>query len=119
MDELFNPLKGGLPTEPDATEHLDPFLARRVEQRPWEVRSAQYRAWSFAEMAFGSGVRASLAGRPGYPSFRGILHLTVPFRDLADHEARESLFLTWAREDPVLSMVPLVYVFEPEPVSAA
>jgi hypothetical protein len=118
MDEFFNPSnKGGLPTEPEATEHLDPFLAERAETRPWEIRSAQYRAWSIAEMAFGPGVRSSLVGRPGYPSFRGLLHLTVPFRDLDDHHARQSLFLAWVGNDPVLARVPLVYVFAPEPAS--
>ena len=93
MDEIFHPPQGGMPTDPEATEHVDPFLARRVETRPWELRSAQYRAWWFAEMAVGPGVEASVVGRPGYPSFRGLLHLGVPFRDLEDHGTRQSIFL--------------------------
>jgi hypothetical protein len=117
MDEFFHPPQGGSPFEPEVTEHLDPFLAHRLETRPWELRSAQYRARWFAEMAFGADVQASLAGRPGYPSFRGLLYLRVPFRDLEDHERRQSLFLTWAGHDPLLARVPLVFVFEPCPVS--
>lgn len=118
MDELFNPPAGGPGPEPEAREHVDPFLARRIETRPWELRSAQYRAWSLAEGAFGAGVAVSLVGRPGYPSFRGLLYLSVPFREIADHNLRQSLFLSWAGDDPVLSRVPLVFVFEPRPVAA-
>jgi hypothetical protein len=117
MDEIFNPPDGGFGPGPQATEHVDPFLARRVEKHPWELRSAEYRALGLAQLAFGRDVRISLAGRPGYPSFRGLLYLTVPFRDLSDHHARQSLFLSWAGADPVLGRVPLVFVFEPNPVS--
>jgi hypothetical protein len=118
MDELLRSPRGGPDPDPQATEHVDPFLARRVETRPWELRSAQWRAWALAERAFEAGVTTSLVGRPGYPSFRGLLHLQVPFHDLADHDARQSLFLSWAGRDPVLSRVPLVFVFEPKPVRA-
>jgi len=107
---------GGDDPTPESTEHLDPFLARRIEARPWELRSAQWTAWVLAEIAFGEGIKVSLVGRPGYPDFRGLLYLSVPFRDLADHNTRQSLFLNWAGRDPVLSRVPLVYVFEPNPV---
>ena len=116
MDEIFNPTAGGHGPDPEAREHVDPFFARRVETRPWELRSAQFRAWSLAEGAFGGGVVVSMVGRPGYPDFRGLLYLAIPFRDLADHNARQSLFLSWAGEDPVLSRVPMVFVFEPQPV---
>ena len=118
MDEIFNPTAGGHGSDPEAQEHLDPFFARRIETRPWELRSAQYRAWSLAEGAFGAGVTVSLVGRPGHASFRGLLYLTVPFRDLPDHNRRQSLFLSWAGEDPVLSRVPMVFVFEPHPVTS-
>jgi hypothetical protein len=117
MDDIFHPSMGGSPTEPELTEHVDPFLARRVETRPWELRSAQWRAWVLAEASFGTDVTVSLVGRPGHRSFRGLLYLSVPFRDLEDHHRRESLFLTWAGQDPVLARVPLVFVFEPTPVS--
>jgi hypothetical protein len=116
MDEIFNNSPGGQTPEPEATQHIDPFLARRVETRPWELRSAQWRAWVLAEMTFGEKVAVSLVGRPGYKNFRGLLYLRVPFRDLDDHTARQSLFLSWAGIDPVLSRVPLVFVFEPNPV---
>jgi len=118
MDEIFRPSPGGGPVEPETTEHLDPFLARRLEVRPWELRAAQWRAWFLAEHAFGTPVRVSLVGRPGYPGFRGFLHLTVPFRSLEDHRARESVFLAWAGEDPALARVPLLFVFDPSPVPA-
>jgi hypothetical protein len=116
MDEIFHPPSGAPIPEPEPKEHIDPFLARRVETRPWELRSAQWRAWTLAEIAFGRGVSVTLVGRPGYHSFRGFLYLSGPFRDLADHETRQSLFLSWAGLDPVLTRVPLVFVFEPDPV---
>jgi hypothetical protein len=116
MDEIFNPPDVGFGPGSETTEHVDPFLARRVERHPWELRTAEYRAWGLAQLAFGRDVRVSLAGRPGYPNFRGLLYLSVPFRDLPDHNARQSLFLSWAGADPVLSRVPLVFVFEPDPV---
>ena len=43
---------------------------------------------------------------------------SIPFSDLADHEYRQDLFLSWAKTDPILSRVPLVFVFEPNPVFA-
>jgi hypothetical protein len=96
---------------------LDPILQRRLERSPWEVRSAQWRAWALAEAAFGGRVRTHLAGKAGYASFRGLLTVVVPFRDLDDHRYRESLFLAWVSRDPVLARVPLVFVFEPDPVT--
>ena len=116
MDELLHPFGGGQPNEPETTESIDPFLARRVEHRPWELRAAQWRAWALAEMAFERNVEVSLVGRPGFPAFRGLLHISVPFLDLGDHEERQSRFLRWAGEDPVLERVPLLFVFEPNPV---
>jgi len=117
MDELLNPARGGHPTDPETRESIDPFLARRVETKPWELRAAQWRAWTLAETAFGKGVVVSLVGRPGFPTFRGLLYLSVPFLDLGDHDRRQSLFLSWAREDPVLRRVPMVFVFEPNPLT--
>lgn len=117
MAELFSPSSAGGSWEgPEATEHLDPTLDRRTSHRRWEVRSAQWRAWLLAEAAFGAPVRVTLAGGGEYQSLRGLLTLTVPFRDLADHHRRESLFLAWAGQDPVLFRVPLVFVFEAVPV---
>ena len=117
MDELF-PKAAGLPPDgPERMEHLDPLLERRLDRKPWEVRSAQWRAWALAEGAFGAGVRVHLSGRHAYQGIRGLLTLTVPFQDLADHRARESHFLSWAARDPILTRVPLIFVFQPEPRS--
>ncbi len=102
---------------PEGMEHLDPILDRRVERRPWEIRAAQWQAWALAEAAFGRGVRVTLTGGTGAMGFRGILTLSVPFQELAEHRRRESLFLAWAGRDPALVRVPLVFVFEPEPVA--
>lgn len=118
MDELFSPRGRDLSGEPQGTVHLDPLLERLLERRPWEVRSAQWRAWQLAEMAFGKGVEATLTGRGGDDTFRGILNLSVPFRTMDDHRRREAAFLAWAHEDPILSRVPLVFIFHPDPVPA-
>jgi hypothetical protein len=116
MDELLRPHAGGQPNDPETSESVDPFLARQVERKPWELRAAQWRARLLAEMAFGGEVEVSLVGRPGFPTFRGLLYVSVPFLDLLDHNQRQSLFLGWAGEDPVLRRVPLVFVFEPKPL---
>ncbi len=114
MDDLF-PKAADLPQDdPEFLEHLDPFLERILHREPWQVRSAQWRAWLLAEAAFGVGVRVHLSGRNGYQGIRGLLTLRVPFRDLADHRGRESVFLSWASRDPVLVRVPLIFVFQPE-----
>ena len=118
MDDLW-PKNPGEPMHGfDSVEHLDPLLERRLERRPWEVRAAQWRAAALAELAFGGGVRVRWTGRVGYQGIRGLLTLTIPFEDLPGHQVRESLFLAWAREDEILTRVPLVFVFEPAPVSA-
>ena len=117
MAEIFSPFSGGAWWDgPEATEHFDPTLDRRTSRRSWEVRSAQWRAWELAEAAFGEAVCVALAGGGEYQSLRGLLTLQVPFRDLPDHRRRESLFLAWAGRDPVLSRVPLIFVFEPTPL---
>lgn len=53
---------------------------------------------------------------PAHASFRGLLHLEVPFDgggsiDLERHRERESAFSHAAGLDPVLRRIPLVYVF--------
>lgn len=119
MDELVPRTPWTGEGEKETTVHLDPLLERRVETRPWELRAAQWRAWALAEAAFGVGVRLSLSRAGGPPdTFRGLLNLAVPFRDLRDHRERERLFLAWAHRDPVLERVPFVFVFEPVPVEA-
>ncbi len=42
---------------------------------------------------------------------RGLLVLGVPFRDIETHRVREARFMAAAHADPILSQVPLVYVF--------
>jgi hypothetical protein len=116
LDEFWPQTPDGPVHDADPTGHLDPLLEWRVEQRPWEVRAAQWRARALAEVAFGEGVGVSLTGRVGYQAFRGLLTLTVPFRDLPNHRAREAVFLSWAGQDEVLARVPLIFVFEPVPV---
>jgi hypothetical protein len=117
MDELFSlPPGGSWWDSPEATEHLDPTLDRRVLRRRWEVRCAQWRAWVLAEAAFGPPVLVTLSGGAEVQSFRGLLNLRIPFRNLEDHWNREALFLAWAEKDPVLARVPVVFVFEPAPV---
>lgn len=95
----------------------------RLRQRPfspaeqkarWEVRAAQWRAREIAESVFGRVTSASLVSiRPAGP-MRGLLHIEVPFRDLEIHTERERRFLAAAESDPILSQVPLVYVFGPD-----
>jgi hypothetical protein len=116
MDELLPKQPSGSTGLPQNIEHLDPFLEQRVEQRPWEVRSAQWRAWALAEAVFGEGVEVRLSGRGSYHGLRGLLTLTVPFSTLGEHRHREAIFLAWAGADPVLAQVPLIFVFEPAPV---
>jgi hypothetical protein len=114
MDDLL-PHVPGVPLDgPEPMEHVDPLLARRIDRKPWEIRSAQWRAWTLAEAVFGTGVRVHLSGRIGYQGIRGLLTMTVPFRDLTDHRGRESLFLSWAAQDPVLSRMPLIFIFQPD-----
>lgn len=102
------------PNGPEPVEDVDTFLETRTDRKPWEIRSAQWRAWALAEAVFGGGVLVHLSGRVGYHGIRGLLTLTVPFRDLSDHRGRESLFLSWASWDPVLCQVPLIFVFQPD-----
>jgi hypothetical protein len=115
-DDLFFPRPPSFPGDEEEIVTLDPLLERRVERSPWQVRAAQWRAWALAEAAFGAGVRTSLSGRGGHTPFRGLLTVTVPFRELDDHRYRESLFLAWVSRDPILTGVPFVFLFQPEPV---
>lgn len=115
-DDLFFPHPANLPEDPEGMVHIDPLLERRLERNPWVVRSAQWRAWALAEVAFGEGVRTHLAGTGGHRPFRGLLTISVPFHTLQDHTRRESLFLAWVSRDPILTRVPFVFIFDPAPV---
>jgi hypothetical protein len=90
---------------------MDPTLDVEEIRRRWEVRAAQWRARELAEAVFEGEVVARLSGRSARGAFRGLLHLEVPFADLASHRSREARFLASAGEDPVLSRVPLIVVF--------
>jgi hypothetical protein len=82
-------------------------------QERWAVRAAQWRARELAESVFGDGVEARLRGLRTRGPARGLLTLGVPFADLATHRSREARFMAAASDDPILSRVPLIYVFGP------
>jgi hypothetical protein len=79
----------------------------------WAVRAAQWRARELAEAVFGDVGESSLRGLRTDGPARGLLTLTVPFDDLETHRELEARFMAAAYHDPVLSRVPLVYVFGP------
>lgn len=90
---------------------LDPRMDRETHRARWAAQAARWRALELAHLAFGPEVEARLEGAPGRPGLQGLLHLEVPFVDLADHRAREALFLHWVRADELLRAVPLLFVF--------
>lgn len=110
-----------LPARPDrhGPEPDHPRLHQRPPSRAerrarWEVRAAQWRARELAEGIFGAVSEMGLVGvRAGGP-FRGLLRLAVPFADLDAHRVREARFLAAAASDPILSLVPLLYVIGPD-----
>jgi hypothetical protein len=111
---FFDPTFGFVPLDDDGrpwTALVDPTLARELEQDRWEARAAQWRARALAEAVFGGEVEARLEGHTIRGPFRGLLHLSVPFGGLAEHRGREAAFLAAAARDPVLTRVPLLYVF--------
>lgn len=111
-------LPGG---DPERTEHLDPNREIRESRYRWSVESARWRARELAESIFDGEVAVRLqseslgVGAQGAFPFRGLLHLDVPFRDLELHRLREAVFTACAHADPVLSRVPFLYVFNPDP----
>ena len=112
-DPVFDPLGGIAPSADDekpSTIFVDPSIDRIDERERFEVRAAQWRARALAELVFGGEVEARVTGR-GRGPFRGLLHLDVPFGGLAEHRAREAVFMSAASRDPVLSRVELLSVF--------
>jgi hypothetical protein len=111
-EPFFDPMRGGHPAADDHEPwiFLDPTLVQVDERERWELRAAQWQARALAEVVFGGEVEARLSGQTLGP-FRGLLHLDVPFADLAEHHARERVFMSAAATDPVLARVPLVFVF--------
>lgn len=111
-------LPGG---EPERTEHLDPNREVRESRYRWSLQSARWRARELAESIFDGNVAVRVqsgsvgAGASGAFPFRGLLHLDVPFRGLELHRVRERVFTACAAHDPVLSRVPFLFVFNPDP----
>lgn len=88
-------------------------LDRAEVRARWSARAAQWRARELAEAVFGGDVEARLRGLRTTGPARGLLTLAVPFADLETHRSREARFMAAAYDDPILSRVPLVYVFGP------
>ncbi len=86
--------------------------------RRWSIRAAQWRALELARTVFGEEASASLGSLPPRGPFSGLLHLAVPFENIEDHRSREARFAALAGSDELLRTVPLVFVFEPDPVRA-
>jgi hypothetical protein len=99
----------------EKTVHIDPTLGIEEARLRWETRTAQWRARELAETIFGGEVTARLSGHTTRSSFRGLLHLDVPFTSLERHRSLEAVFLAVASRDPVLARVPLVFVVGPSP----
>lgn len=118
MDSLFSRGGEGPDGGPDPTVSIDPILDRRLELQRWEIRAAQWRAWALAEAVFGREAQVHLTSKGGPKAFRGLLTLTVPFSDLPRHREREAIFMACAGQDPVLSTMPLIYVFQPSMVNS-
>jgi len=96
------------------------------QRRAWRVRAAEYQARALAELVFGDDVPTHLTGGPAAlvpgaegdaGGFQGMVSLDVPFVDLDVHRHRERLFRAWAARDPLLSRLPLVFVFRPRPAA--
>lgn len=116
MSELLPARPLGATTGPEPTTLLDREGARIHARRRWGLRAAQWRALELAAAVFGPGVRGHVSDGVLDGPFRGLLHLDVPFSDLDSHRDREARFVTLAGADPVLSRVPVVYVFNGVPV---
>ena len=104
---------GGVADEVEHPRLIQGDLDRAEAQARWAVRAAQWRARELAEAVFGEGVEARLRGLRTAGPARGLLTLAVPFADLDTHRTQEARFMAAAHDDPVLSRVPLVYVFGP------
>ncbi len=110
----FAPSAFGPDPDPDHPQLRQRPLSPAEQRARWEVRAAQWRARELAEHAFGSVSSMGLTGIRGDGPLRGLLRLDVPFSDLELHRRREAVFLEAAHADPVLSVVPLVFVIAPD-----
>lgn len=119
MSELFPHPPTPSWGDSERTEHVDLTRDVRESRYRWMLQSARWRARELAETIFGRAVPSRLEGVRGSGAralaFHGLLRLRVPFGGLEQHRRRERLFTASAAEDPVLSRVPLVYLFDPVP----
>lgn len=111
MSAFLPPQGRGAPGEADHPQLLERDFDRDERRARWAVRAAQWRARELAEAVFGAVSESTLKGLRPSGGARGLLVLGVPFRDLETHRAREARFMAAAHADPILSQVPLVYVF--------
>jgi hypothetical protein len=111
MTAFLPPEGRGAPGEADHPQLLERDLDRDELRGRWAVRAAQWRARELAEAVFGGVSESTLKAIRSSGDIRGLLMLGVPFGDLETHRAREARFMAAAHDDPVLSQVPLVYVF--------
>ena len=87
-----------------------PLVERRLTREERRSRGVE-----LAESVFGAVARGVIVSIRLEGPARGLLELDVPFRDLETHQELEARFLAAATADPVLSQVPLVYVFGAAP----
>ena len=111
----FLPERGrGAPIDAEHPRLLQDAPDREERRARWAVRAAQWRARELAQAVFGDVTESTLRAPRVDGAARGLLVLGVPFRDLETHREREARFMAAAHADPVLSQVPLVYVFGPD-----
>jgi len=105
--------------DPETTEYIDHSVSEREARSRWTLQTARWRARDLAEAVFGEDVPVRVEqrapGAAGPYAFRALLRLAVPFRSLEHHRSMERVFTACAADDPVLSLVPLIYVFDPDP----
>jgi len=104
----------GSATEAEHPRLIERTLDREERRARWAVRAAQWRARELAELVFGPVSEGSVRAFRPSGAVRGLMVLRVPFDDLDRHREREARFMAAAGSDPVLSEVPLVFVFGPD-----
>ena len=102
-------------TDPESLEWTEVREERISHRRRWSIRAAQWRTLELAREVFGEEAGVRLDGIPPRGGFQGMVHVRVPFDDLDDHRARESRFTAMAGADELLTRVPMVFIFEPDP----
>jgi len=102
-------------TDPESLEWIEVREERISHRRRWSIRAAQWRTLELAREVFGEEAGVRLDGIPPRGGFQGMVHVRVPFDDLDDHRVRESRFTAMAGADELLTRVPMVFIFEPDP----